>query len=100
MSTELAPERRVARQPRPLVTRRSVRFSLTRTMCLSACIKADILRIQYGAPHEPGIDPDLSAARVAESSLRPVVLIGDILAAECAAQIRQARQASTHPRAE
>ncbi|TAK00939.1 MAG: nucleoside deaminase [Chloroflexota bacterium] len=57
------------------------------SMCASAIVKAEVGEVIYGAPHEPHMDPDLSLADVLARSRRPPIVIGGVLAAECAAQI-------------
>ncbi len=66
------------------------------SMCLSAIVKAGIVELVYGAPHESHLDPYLPAADVLARASSPPAVIGGILADEAVAQIRAAR-ADTEP---
>lgn len=65
------------------------------SMCLSAMVKARVSALTYGAPHEPHIDPAIAADEIVRRSRHHVELSGGVLAAECAAQIAAARNATT-----
>jgi hypothetical protein len=61
-------------------------------MCMSACIKAKVLDIYFGAPHEPHLDPYLPAQQVAAASRETIHLYPDILREGCIQQIAEARK--------
>lgn len=62
------------------------------SMCLSAIVKAGIVELVYGAPHEAHLDPYLPAVDVLARTARPPKVTGGILADEAAARIRAARE--------
>lgn len=64
------------------------------SMCLSAIVKAGIVRLIYGAPHEPHLDPYLPAVDVLARTAQPLTVVAGVLADACAEQIRAARQRS------
>ena len=67
------------------------------SMCLSALVKSRVAAIHFGAPHEPHIDPPLPAEEIVGRAHHRIELRGGILAAECAAQIRAARDVTAAP---
>lgn len=62
------------------------------SMCISACIKAGIGDFIYGAPAEDSMNPFLQAKYVAARAKTSVRIAGNILAKDCARQIREARK--------
>jgi tRNA(Arg) A34 adenosine deaminase TadA len=54
--------------------------------CLSACIKARVRKLFYGAVTEPTASLPIKAEFLAKFSKNPIELIGGILAAECLEQ--------------
>jgi tRNA(Arg) A34 adenosine deaminase TadA len=67
------------------------------SMCVSALIKARVAAIHYGAPHEPHMDPPITAAELIGRSHHAVSVSGGILAEACAAQIHAAREGVDPP---
>ena len=67
------------------------------SMCMSAAIKARVFRVYFGAPHEPFMDPDLSALDVAKHARERIHVEGGILGAECRAQISRGRDLLNRP---
>ena len=64
------------------------------SMCMSACIKAKIHYLYFGAPHEPHLDPYLPAAEVVQRAKEMIYLYPGILKESCARQIAEARKLS------
>jgi tRNA(adenine34) deaminase len=62
------------------------------SMCMSACIKAKVLHIYFGAPHESHLDPYLPAQQVAAASREEIHLYPDVLKESCVQQIAEARK--------
>lgn len=62
------------------------------SMCMSACIKARIGCVYYGARHEAHLDPFLPAQDVADRARHPVELQGGILSDDCESQIARGRR--------
>jgi tRNA(adenine34) deaminase len=58
-------------------------------MCITALIKAKITRFYYGAPNEGTMVPNITMDDVISKVPFPIEVHGSILAAECAAQVRE-----------
>jgi tRNA(adenine34) deaminase len=67
------------------------------SMCLSALVKSRVAALHFGAPHEPHSDPPLPAEEMVQRSHHRIELRGGILADECSAQIRAAREVTAAP---
>ncbi len=67
------------------------------SMCLSALVKSRVAALHFGTPHEPHIDPPIPAEEIVGRAHHRIELHGGILAAECAAQIRAARDVTAAP---
>ena len=67
------------------------------SMCASALVKARVATIVFGAPHEGHMDPAIGLTELVARSRHRPQLVGPILADECAAQIRAARDATPAP---
>ncbi len=61
------------------------------SMCMSAAIKAKIRHFYFGAPYEPSMDPQISAAEVANKSKNKLFLRPNILKESCIRQIKEGR---------
>ncbi len=62
------------------------------SMCMSGAIKAKITNFYFGAPHEPSMDPELTAEDVASRAKNKIHLEGNILKEACEAQIKLGRE--------
>jgi len=67
------------------------------SMCASALVKARVTTIAFGAPSEGHMDPAIRLAELVARSRHKPLLVGPVLADECAAQIRAARDATPAP---
>ena len=67
------------------------------SMCASALVKARVATIVFGAPSEGHMDPAIGLAELVARSRHRPQLVGPVLADECAAQIRAARDATPAP---
>ncbi len=61
-------------------------------MCMSAAIQSRITHFYFGAPHEPRLDPDITAQDVARRAKSHIYMERGILQEACEAQIRRGRE--------
>ena len=62
------------------------------SMCMSACIKAQIHNFIFGAPSEPNMNPNVTIFEIKEKSTNELNIEIGILKEECQYQIENARK--------